>query len=140
MKLRNVFAAACAVFAVLLSACANTDRPPELDTPEPAPYVGLFSSEHGSLEFAADGEHVYVVFDDLLREGCYGTEDGLCEYSFSWYGFGPCRRDVATRLYIYSDNADGFFFCINTAGESYITLTAIGGEQPLTLTFTKTEN
>ena len=79
----------------------HKNMPYEPDTPVPAPHEGVFVSEHGTMTFAGDGEHVTIDFDEALSE-CLGLPAGEQEAAYVFlsgnlppHGYVPVRYDVA---------------------------------------------
>lgn len=80
--------------------------PYEPDTPAPAPHDGLFVSEHGTMRFDGDGEHIAYDFDEELAE-LVGLPAGEQEGTYVFlsgdlppHGSMPSRYDVAHELRI----------------------------------------
>ena len=82
------------------------NMPYEPDTPAPAAHEGIFVSEHGSMAFDGDGEHVAYDFDEALaaltglpageQEGTYVFLSG----DLPPHGSVPVRYDTAHELRI----------------------------------------
>ena len=80
--------------------------PYEPDTPAPSPHEGVFVSEHGTMRFQGDGEHVTVAFDEELAGWCglpAGEQEGTYRFlsgNLPPHGSMPIRYDVAHELEI----------------------------------------
>ena len=56
----------CLCMTVCLATACGNDQPPSDETPEPAPHVGMFLSEYGSLTYNGDGKTVYLDVNDAF--------------------------------------------------------------------------
>ncbi|MBP0986503.1 MAG: hypothetical protein J6P39_05800, partial [Oscillospiraceae bacterium] len=94
---------------LLFCACGTVNpgtMPYEPDTPAPAAHNGMFVSEHGTMQFNGDGEHLTYDFDEELahltglpageQEGTYVFLSG----DLPPHGSLPIRYDVAHEMQI----------------------------------------
>ena len=112
MKNRSVQKAGLLLAALMLllacTACGwePDNIPYEPDTPAPSPHEGVFVSEHGTMRFQGDGEHVTVAFDEELAGWCglpAGEQEGTYRFlsgNLPPHGSMPIRYDVAHELEI----------------------------------------
>ena len=100
------------LLAVLLlcTGCTGGARPDNMpyepDTPAPADHEGVFTSEHGSMQFNGDGESIVIDFDGELA-ALTGLPEGEHPGTYEFlsgdlppHGSMPVRYDVAHELRI----------------------------------------
>lgn len=87
-----------------LAACWGENGPYDPGTPVPPDHNGLFASEHGTMRFSGDGEHVTIDFDARLAE-LTGLPEGEHEAGYVFlsgdlppHGSYPVRYDTAHEL------------------------------------------
>ena len=96
--------------ALLLVGCNPGGEPENIpyepDTPAPDPHVGVFVSEHGSMEFFGDGERLTYDFDEVLAELTglpAGKQEGVYVFlsgNLPPHGSMPVRYDTAHEMQI----------------------------------------
>ena len=110
--MKKIIAAVILAFSIsTLAACGTLgggapNMPYVPDTPAPDPHIGLFVSDHGTMEFNGDGKTVIYNFDKTLAE-LTGLPEGEHEAEYSFMsgplpptGSTPIRYDVAHELKI----------------------------------------
>ena len=111
-----ICAAAFTILALRAGRRENLDNYPyEPDTPVPADHSGLFVSDHGTMEFNGDGEHVTIDFDEELA-GLLGFSAGKHEATYDFlsgnlppHGSFPVRYDIAHEMIITVDGQSATF-------------------------------
>ena len=139
--------------AVLLIACGctphgNGNAPYEPDTPAPEPHAGIFTSEHGTMEFSGDGESIVIDFDEELSRLSglpAGRQEGtyvFCSGNLPPHGSVPVRYDTAHELKIDVSGVSAVIVMgtVNTDGTASVGVNTVTPERIPMLFSTDGEN